>query len=181
MVWTGALVKDEDGAQISEILTDMLLNNWNEVPPALQWSSYNTTETWTNTQNIGLGTIDPGQYEMISRSADPINAYSIVSEIANSGLGYLYEDAQGRISYADAAHRTTELNTNGFTEFDANHALAGNIRTVTRQGDLCNAFVINYKNNFGTSYEYEDTTSQAIYGLFARSVNSRIDDDPDVS
>jgi hypothetical protein len=178
-VWEGSLVKDEDGAQIEVILNDLLLNNWNEVPPAIQWSTYNATETWANAQNIGVGTIDPGQYEMISRSADPINAYSIISEIANSGLGYVYEDAQGRISYADAAHRTTELNANGFTNFNANHALAGNIRTVTRQGDLCNAFVINYKNNFGTSYEYEDASSQATYGLFARSVNSRIDDDPD--
>jgi len=179
MVWSGSLTKDEDGAQISTILTDLLLNNWNEVSPSEQWSTYPATETWANAQNIGVGTIDAGQYEMISRSADPINAYSIISEIANSGLGYVYEDSQGRISYADAAHRTTELNNLGFTNFDGNHAIAANIRTVTRQGDLCNDFVINYKNNFGTSYEYEDTASQATYGLFARSVNSRIDDDPD--
>ena len=179
MVWSGSLVKDEDGAQILTILSDLLLNNWNEVSPSQQWSTYSATETWQNAENIGVGTIDAGQYEMISRSADPINAYSIVSEIANSGLGYLYEDAQGRISYADAAHRTIELANVGFTNFNGNHAIAANIRTVTRQGDLCNNFIINYKNNFGTSYEYEDTASQATYGLFARSVNSRIDDDPD--
>lgn len=179
MVWSGSLTKDEDGAQISAILTDLLLNNWNEVSASQQWSTYPATETWQNAENIGVGTIDAGQYEMISRSADPINAYSIVSEIANSGLGYLYEDAQGRISYADAAHRTIELGNVGFTNFNGNHAIAANIRTVTRQGDLCNNFIINYKNNFGTSYEYEDTISQETYGLFARSVNSRIDDDPD--
>lgn len=179
MVWSGSLTKDEDGAQISTILTDLLLNSWNEVSASQQWSTYPATETWANAENIGLGTIDAGQYEMISRTADPINAYSIVSEIANSGLGYLYEDAQGRISYADAAHRTIELGNVGFTNFNGNHAIAANIRTVTRQGDLCNNFIINYKNNFGTSYEYEDTVSQATYGLFARSVNSRIDDDPD--
>jgi hypothetical protein len=179
MVWSGSLTKDEDGAQILTILSDLLLNNWNEVSPSQQWSTYPATETWQNAENIGVGTIDAGQYEMISRSADPINAYSIVSEIANSGLGYLYEDAQGRISYADAAHRTLELANVGFTNFNGNHAIAANIRTVTRQGDLCNNFIINYKNNFSTSYEYEDTASQATYGLFARSVNSRIDDDPD--
>ncbi len=179
MVWSGSLTKDEDGAQILTILSDLLLNNWNEVSPSQQWSTYPATETWQNAENIGVGTIDAGQYEMISRSADPINAYSIISEIANSGLGYLYEDAQGRISYADAAHRTLELANVGFTNFNGNHAIAANIRTVTRQGDLCNNLIINYKNNFGTSYEYEDTASQATYGLFAKSVNSRIDDDLD--
>jgi hypothetical protein len=33
---------------------------------------------------------------MIHRNADPINSYSIASEIATSGLGYLYEDPQGK-------------------------------------------------------------------------------------
>jgi hypothetical protein len=179
VLWTGSLVKDEDGLQIAEILNDLLINTWNEVSPSEQWSTYNTTETWANAQNIGVGTIDPGQYEMISRNADPINAYSLIAEIANSGLGYLFEDANGRISYGDAARRTTNLINNGFTEFNGNHALADGIRTVTRQGDLCNNITINYKNNFGTSYSFEDTVSQSEYGIFARNINSRIDDDPD--
>jgi hypothetical protein len=178
-VWTGSLSKDFDGDQIQVILNDLFLGQWNELPPAETWATYSTTETWANAANVGVGTIDPGQYEMIARSANPINAYSYVTEIANSGLGYLYEDANGLISYADAAHRTTELIDNGFTELDANHALADGIRATTRQGDLCNKFVINYKNNYGTDYEYQDTTSQSIYGIFARSVNSLIDDDPD--
>lgn len=178
-VWTGSLTKDEDGEQIKVILNDLFLGQWNEVPPAETWVAYNTTETWENAQNVGVGNIDTGQYEMISRSASPINAYSYVSEIANSGLGYLYEDANGLISYGDAARRTQNIINVGFTELDATHALADGIRGTTRQGDLCNKFVINYKNAFGTSYEYEDATSQSIYGIFARSVNSLIDDDPD--
>lgn len=178
-VWTGSLSKDLDGEQIQIILNDLFIGQWNEVPPAETWATYNATETWENAQNVGVGNIDTGQYEMISRSASPINAYAYVSDIANSGLGYLYEDANGLISYGDAARRTQNLINNGFTELDATHALAEGIRATTRQGDLCNKFVINYKNNFGTSYEYEDTVSQSEYGIFARSVNSLIDDDPD--
>lgn len=178
-VWTGSLSKDEDGEQIKVILNDLFLGQWNELPPAETWATYNAIETWANAQNVGVGNIDTGQYEMISRSASPINAYAYVSDIANSGLGYLYEDANGLISYGDAARRTQNLINNGFTQLDALHALADGIRATTRQGDLCNKFVINYKNNFGTSYEYEDTISQSNYGIFARSVNSLIDDDPD--
>lgn len=178
-VWTGSLSKDLDGEQIAIILNDLFIGQWNEVPPAEQWQNYNATETWANAQNVGVGDIDAGQYEVISRSASPINAYSYVSDIANSGLGYLYEDANGLISYGDAARRTINLQTLGFTELDATHALAEGIKATTRQGDLCNKLVINYKNNFGTDYEYEDTASQAAYGIFARSVNSLIDDDSD--
>ena len=33
----GVLSKDFDGNQILTILTDLLVNNWSEVPPAIQW------------------------------------------------------------------------------------------------------------------------------------------------
>jgi hypothetical protein len=116
---------------------------------------------------------------MISRSASPVNMYSYVSDIANSGIGYLFEDANGLISYGDASRRQDYLLANGYVDLDANHALADGIRSTTRQGDLVNSLVINYKNNFGTSYTFEDPTSIANYGLYARSINSLIDDDPD--
>lgn len=178
-VWTGSLSKDLDGEQIALILQDLLVNSWNEVPPAETWASYDSTETWANAQNVGLGEIDPGEYEMIARAAEPINMYSYVAEIANSGLGVLYEDANGLIGYQDASHRTDYLAANGYVELDANHALADGIRATIRQGDLTNQLVINYKNNFGTTYTYTDQTSVDLYGSYSRSINSLIDDDPD--
>lgn len=178
-VWEGSLSKALDGIQISTILSNLLTNSWNEVPPAETWATYNATETWANAQNIGIGTIDTGEYEMIARSASPTNMYSYVAEIANSGLGYLYEDANGLISYGDASRRQEYLLANGYVELDANQALADGIKATIRQGDLVNDVVINYKNNFGTSYTYSDATSIATYGLYARNINSLIDDDPD--
>jgi len=178
-VWEGALSKALDGIQIRTILADLLAGQWNEVPPALTWSAYEATETWANAQQPGVGEIDDGEYEMISRSADPVNTYAIVSDIANSGIGYLYEDASGRISYGDASHRQDYLIANGYVNLDANHALADGIRSTTRQGDLVNDLVINYKNNFGTSYTFVNQDSIDTYGLYAKSINSLIDDDPD--
>mgnify|MGYP007100074862 FL=1 len=116
---------------------------------------------------------------MIARSAAPVNMYQYVSEIANSGLGYLYEDANGLISYGDASRRQEYLLANGYVELDANQALSDGIKATIRQGDLVNDVVINYKNAFGTSYTYTDPASIASYGLYARSINSLIDDDPD--
>ena len=178
-VWEGSLSKDLDGIQIQTILEDLLSGSWNEVPPALTWAAYEPTETWANAQQPGLGEIDDGEYEMIARSASPVNTYAIVSDIANSGIGYLYEDASGRISYGDASHRQDYLIANGYVNLDANHALADGIRSTTRQGDLVNDLVINYKNNFGTSYTFVNQDSIDTYGLYAKSINSLIDDDPD--
>lgn len=178
-VWEGSLSKELDGVQIATILENLLVNSWNEVPPAETWATYDATEIWTNAQNVGLGTIDTGEYEMISRSASPINMYSYVAEIANSGLGYLYEDANGLISYGDASRRTDYLANNGYVELNANDALADGIKATIRQGDISNAVTINYKNNFGTSYTFQDQSSIDLFGLYARSINSLIDDDQD--
>jgi hypothetical protein len=178
-VWEGSLSKDFDGIQIRTILESLLTNSWNEVATSETWNSYDATVTWEDAENVGIGEIDEGEYEMISRSASPVNMYSYVADLANSGIGYLYEDANGLISYGDADHRQNYLVANGYVNLDANDALSDGIRSTTRQGDIVNDLVINYKNNFGTSYTFTDQTSIDTYGLYARSINSLIDDDPD--
>ena len=136
---TGVLSKDYDGNQINSILTDLLVNNWNEVPATETWNAYNPTTTWANAENVGLGTIDtPGNYELTSRSSDLTDAYSLIALLANSGLGYIYEDAYGRISYADSTHRADYLAANGYTALDANQAYAPGMRTVKRIGVIRN-------------------------------------------
>ncbi len=178
-VWEGSLSKALDGIQIRTILESLLTNSWNEVATSETWNSYDATVTWEDAENVGIGEIDEGEYEMISRSASPVNMYSYVSDLANSGIGYLYEDANGLISYGDANHRQEYLVANGYVNLDANDALSDGIRSTTRQGDIVNDLVINYKNNFGTSYTFTDQTSIDNFGLYARSINSLIDDDPD--
>ena len=45
--WLTNLNRDFDGNQILEVLTDLLINNWSEVPAALTWGTYTpATETW---------------------------------------------------------------------------------------------------------------------------------------
>ena len=172
-IWTSSLSQADDGDQIFTILSDLLTNSWNEVPPALTWNTYNATETWANAQDVGLGDIDrPGQYEMEQRSASPIDFYSIVSQIANSALGYIYEDAYGNVSYADAAHRQNYLIANGYTELDANQAIASGLRQSVRSGSVANKYQINYGNNFNSSKTAQDLTSQGLYGLYSASENS---------
>lgn len=176
----GVLSKDFDGNQIYSILNPLLFNQWNEVPAATTWATYNATETWANAQNSGLGEIDrAGDYELAARSADTIDVYSLVAALATSGAGYIYEDAQGRIGYADSTHRGEYLATNGYTELSGNHALSRGIATSRRIGDIRNKVTITYKN--GDQHTAEDTASQSLYGVQAQNIITSIENGVDAT
>jgi hypothetical protein len=170
----GVLSKAFDGTQIYSILSDLLLNNWNEVPAAETWAAYDPTVTWANAENVGLGEIDrPGNYELTARSSDLTNVYSLVSALAISGFGYIYEDASGRIGYADSTHRADYLGTNGYTELSANTALGRGIRTQKRSGDVRNDVTIVYKAN--ATANAIDLQSTGIYGPQQYQINTSLE------
>lgn len=171
----GVLTQDYDGDQIYTLLSEFLLNNWNGISATVTWATYDATETWATAANIGLGDIDrPGQYEMVNRASNFDAVYNIASLIANSGFGYLYEDPEGNIGYADAAHRQTYLATNGYVEISANTAIGSGIQTITRAGDIRNDVTLNYGNSFNDQETLVDATSVATYGYKSEVINSTI-------
>jgi len=165
----GTLVQDFDGNQILHILQDLLLNNWSEVPSALQWNTYDPTETWANAQNVGLGEIDtPGNYELAQRSSSRIDIYSLVSALATSGLGYIYEDGQGRISYADSTHRSIYLAANGYVDLSANDAQGAGLSIQQRAGDVRNTITLKYGTNSTNEVDATSALSVNLYGQLAQ-------------
>lgn len=177
---TGVLSKDYEGNQIYSILEGELFNTWNEVPPALTWADYNPTTTWANAENSGLGDIDrPGNYELTARTSAVTDIYSLVSALATSGLGYLYEDAQGRIGYADSTHRSSYLASNGYVGLSANNALTSGIKTIRRLGDVRNKVTIQYKN--GAEATATDAVSISTYGQQAQVIQTSIENSTDAT
>ena len=175
---TGVLSKDFDGDQIFAILSEALFNTWNEVPAALTWATYNPTTTWTNAENAGLGDIDqPGDYELTARSSNTTDIYSLVSSLATSGLGYLFEDSQGRIGYADSTHRSEYLTANGYVDLTGNHALSRGIRTSKRSGDVRNNVTITYKAN--AQQTASSASSIATYGEQAYEITTSLENAAD--
>ena len=171
----GVLTQDFDGDQILTILTDLLVNSWNEVPAALTWATYDPTEQWQDAQNTGLGEIDtPGSYELAQRSSSTIDVYSLVSALATSGLGYLYESASGQISYASADHRSIYLATNGYTDVSAAQALASSLSVQTRAGDIRNEIVIKYGTNSSSQVTDQDVESIGLFGRLAQIIRTTI-------
>jgi hypothetical protein len=172
----GVLSKDFDGDQILSILTDLLVNSWNEVPAALQWNTYNPTTQWQDAENTGLGEIDtPGNYELANRGSSTTNVYSLVSALATSGLGYIYENAQGQISYADSTHRSIYLAANGYTDVSAAQALANSLSIQTRTGDIRNQIVLKYGNNSSNEVVDSDPASILAYGNLAQIITTTIE------
>jgi len=171
----GVLPKDYDGDQIAIILEDLLLNNWTEVAPTAQWNTYDPTTTWATAENVGLGEIDqPGNYELAARTSNRTDVYSLVSALATSGLGYIYESATGAISYADSTHRVTYLAANGYTDVSANEALASGISIQTRAGDVRNSVTVKYNATSSAEESAEDATSIAIFGRLSQIVTTTL-------
>ena len=171
----GVLTQDFEGDQIESILKEVLFQQWQQVPAALTWATYDPTETWANAGNTGLGEIDtPGNYELAQRSSLRIVIYDLVAALATSGLGYIYEDANGQIGYADSTHRTTYLAANGYTDLTANQALGRGITIKTRAGDVRNDVTIKYGISSGSEVSDRDEASIGLYGTLAQIISTTI-------
>lgn len=174
----GVLDKDFDGDQIYAILSEFLFSRWNQVPAAETWNDYDPTITWANAENSGLGEIDrPGDYELTARSASTTDIYSLVSSLANSGLGYIYEDSAGRIGYADSTHRSQYLAANGYAYVDGGWAYASGITSSKRLGDIRNKVTITYKN--GQQETADNAESIATYGQQAQNIQTTLENGAD--
>jgi hypothetical protein len=123
---------------------------------------------------VGLGEIDAGLYEMDNLSASERNTQTLVTQIADSALGTLYEDKQGRISYADADHRSNYLAANGSTQLDGNYATPSSVKSILQIGKIRNSEIVRYGNDYGSTYSATDDASISTYGRYQRSFDSNI-------
>jgi hypothetical protein len=169
----GVLTKALDGVQIEQVLSQALFARWDGVPAALAWNALDPALTWADAFNTGLGEIDAGNYELAARSASTTDIYSLVAALATSGLGYLYENSSGQISYADSTHRTQYLSANGYVNLSANNAFANGLETAIRAGDVRNYITLDYKNN--QQVTDSDQGSIALYGTLAQNIQTSLE------
>jgi hypothetical protein len=146
---------------------------WDSVPAGLAWNAVDPALTWNEAFNTGLGEIDAGNYELAARSANTTDIYSLVASLATSGLGYLYENSSGQISYADSTHRTQYLAANGYVNLSANDAFANGLQTAVRAGDVRNSVTVTYKN--GQQVSDSEPTSIALYGTLAQNIQTSLE------
>lgn len=174
-VFTGNLAHQFDGNMIYEVLSGVLFESWDEVPAATTWNDYDPTTTWAEAENSGLGEVDqPGDYELHSQTNLNETVYNLVSRLATSGLGYIYEDSQGRIGYADSTHRSEYLAANGYVDLDGNHATGPGLNITKRAGDVRNAITIGYGATGSSTVTDSDETSISEYGQLASTITTTL-------
>lgn len=174
-VYVGNFNHQLDGNRIYELLSGVLFDTWDEVPAGTTWATYDATTTWENAENSGLGQIDqPGDYELHSQSNLNDTVYNLATSYATSALGYLYEDAQGRIGYADSTHRSQYLSTNGYVDLDGNQAIGNALAIVKRAGDVRNAITIAYGSSSNSSTTDSDSASISLFGQLASTINTTL-------
>ena len=174
-VYVGNLAEDYDGDQIYALLSTVLFDSWDEVPAATTWATYDATTTWADAENSGLGTIDqPGDYLLEAQSNLNGTVYDIAADLATSGLGYLYEDAQGRIGYADSTRRSQYLAANGYVDLTGHHAFGAGLNIIKRAGDVRNSITIAYKVTGNQTVTDSDAASIALYGQLATTITTKL-------
>ena len=174
-VYVGNFNHQFDGDRIEELLSTVLFDQWNEVPAAETWNGYDVTTQWQDAENSGLGEIDtPGDYELHSENNLNDTVYNLASRFATSGLGYLYEDAQGRIGYADSTHRAEYLVSDGYLNLDANDAIGPGLSIVKRAGDVRNAITIAYGSQGSQNLTDSDSSSIEQYGQLAATISTTL-------
>lgn len=171
----GVLRKEYDGDQIYDVLKTLLFNQWNQTPAALQWQNVDPAMQWNEAFNTGLGEIDrPGDYELAARTSNRTNAYSLVSALATSGLGYIYENSSGQICYADSTHRSQYLAANGYVDLSANNAQGSGLAIKTRAGDVRNSITIKYDATSSSEKSAIDADSVSIYGSLGQIISTTL-------
>jgi hypothetical protein len=170
-VYVGNFAHQFDGDRILELISTVLFDQWNEVPAAETWAGYDPLVQWQDAENTGVGEIDtPGDYELHSENNLNDTVYNLASQFATSGLGYLYEDSEGRIGYADSTHRSQYLATNGYVDLDGNDAIGPALSILKRAGDVRNSITISYGSAGNQSTTDSDAASINLYGQLATTI-----------
>ena len=166
--------KEFDGNRVYDIIFETAGTTWDNWQPAnQQWQQVDPLLSW-NSADLLIGDIDrPGDFELTDYSGGEGSGLTLAQQAAASGLGILYEDPMGKITYDDYTSRTDDVAANGFTDIPAQAILATGLSSVSRLSDLANDVEITYKAN--ATERLEDTNSIALYGRYSAKVATQLE------
>jgi hypothetical protein len=168
---TGAIgyAKEFDGTRVLNILSDVFLQDWTEVPGDLTWDAVSNIATWANWDGSNINLVDdlvadidtPGTYELAAYSDGLTNALALVQSAAQSGRGFLYEAPDGSLHYDSYGARSVYVPLT----LTADDLLAAGLRQAAQWSEIVNDVTVTYRNG-GEAYA-ADYTSQQSFGQLA--------------
>jgi hypothetical protein len=179
LVGAGGYPQELDGDRIADILFDSAGTQWgNYSPPTQTWAQVDPLLNWQNI-DILIGAIDAGNFDLVPYAAGETNGLALAQLAAASGLGVLFENNEGRITYADFSSRNLDVLANGYTQLDIAAILASNLSSVSRLSDLANDVEVTYGANLNE--RDQDNVSIALYGLYSAKINTLLANQPDAA
>ena len=128
---------------------------------------------------VSVDVVDsPGTYTFDVRAASPTDAYSIAANYATQSFGYIYETTDGKVGYANEAHRLVDARDNGYTAIPTNVIDWHNIQSEKSNVEILNDVRVNYKTG---SVTMSDINSQLTYGTLAAQFTTELDKAADAS
>ena len=145
------------------------------------YASQTDTDRMTSILTDAGVTIDvvdsPFIYTFAARNPNLGDAYSLASAYATQGFGYIYETTDGKVGYANEAHRLNDVQTNGYYNIPETNILWQGVQSQRSRNDVINDVTLTYDPSSSTTSS--DTTSQASYGLSSAKILTEISNLPD--
>jgi len=172
-VGAGGYSAAKDGDRIYDIIYETAGETWEDWLPAdQQWQQVSPLLQWQNVDLL-IGTIDrPGDFDLVAYSAGAAAGLQLAQNAAISGLGILFENAEGKICYDDSTSRTDDVSVNGFTDIPSSAILAEGLSSISRLGDLINQITVTYGS--ASQVTEKDDNSIDTYGLYASGATTQL-------
>jgi len=168
---TGGLgyAKEFDGTRVLNILSDVFLQDWDEVPGDLIWSSVSNIATWANWDGSNITLVNdliadidtPGTYELAAYTGGVTDALALVQSAAQSGRGFLFESRDGSLHYDSYDARASYVPLT----LTSDDLLAAGLRQAAQWAEIVNDVTVTTHN--GHEEYAADYTSQQSYGQLA--------------
>lgn len=121
---------------------------------------------------VTIDTVDtPGDYKFAARPAGANDGYTLAALYAQMAFGYIYETTDGKVGYANEAHRNNYLATYGYTAIPESYILWDGITSNRTLNDILNSIVLSYDAGNVTS---SDPDSIIAYGEISSSVSTEL-------
>jgi hypothetical protein len=180
LVGGAGYAQEFDGDRVYDIIFESAGVTWGTYsPPTDTWADVDPLLQWQNSDLL-IGNIDrPGDFELKTYSGGETSGLNLAQQAAASGLGVLFESADGKINYASYSSRTDDASLNGFTDIEKEAILTAGLSSISRLSDLANDVEVTYGS--GSNERDQDNTSIALYGLYAAKIDTLLENQVDAA
>lgn len=122
---------------------------------------------------VTIDTVDsPYIYTFAKRDPLVADAYSLASTYAQQSFGYIYETTDGKVGYANEAHRLNDEQANGYYDITENNILWSGVTSQRSRNDIVNDLSLDYHTP-GTVTS-TDAASVTAYGQAGAKITTEI-------